>query len=102
MFPQVGLFVLTYLLILFVFEKKLLLPNRVNQYVLASTMLALFLAWFFAPILTMQIRLFDFYMAPLVFIVGNLRLNKWTYWGTIFVASLLYARLELLHNFILG
>jgi hypothetical protein len=99
-FPLAGLLVLIYLLVIFTFEKEALISDKVNQYVLASAMWGLMLAWFFAPIMIMQTRLFDFYIAPLVFLVGNLRLNKWTFWGTMFVAFLLYARLEIWHNFI--
>lgn len=101
-FSFTSLLLLFYLLVIFIFEKKSLNPSPVNQYVLASVLLGLVLAWIFAPIMTMQSRLFDFYIAPLVFLVGNLKPNKWAFWGTIALSMLLYVRLEFLHNFILG
>jgi hypothetical protein len=96
------LVLLAFTLLIIVFEKKSLIPRAINQYVIASALVAVVLAWFFAPIMTMQSRLFDFYIAPLVFLVGNLERNKWAYFGVIALAIMLYARLELLHNFILG
>jgi hypothetical protein len=106
LFPALYILLLTYLSILLAFSKTLLnqsqLSKDVAQYVLASILLALVLAWFFAPIQVMQSRLLEFYFAPIVLISGNLERNRWAFIGTIVLAILIYARMELIHNFILG
>ena len=106
LFPALYLLLLAYLGVILVFGKTLLnqseLSKDVSQYVLASILLALALAWFFAPIQVMQSRLLEFYFAPIVLIAGNLERNRWTFLGTIVLAIFIYARMELIHNFILG
>jgi hypothetical protein len=106
LFPALYLLLLTYLGVILAFGKTLLnqsqLSRDVSQYVLASILLALTLAWFFAPIQVMQSRLLEFYFAPIVLIAGNLERNRWTFLGTIVLAIFIYARMELIHNFILG
>jgi hypothetical protein len=101
-FPRFGLLLIIFMLAVYILREKVLDSRAVNNYVLGSTMLALFLAWFFAPITLIQLRLFDFYMAPLVFLVGNLKRNIWSYWATSTVAILLFIRLVFINNFILG
>ena len=102
LFPAAHLLIVAYAILI-------LLPNKpypgsivIEQYALASILLAVFLSWLFAPIHAMQTRLFDFYLAPLVFIVGNLRLTRITLAATLGLATLLYIRMELLHNWIIG
>jgi hypothetical protein len=100
--PIAQLLVIAYCVFLLLVDKKALTIDLVEQYVLASILLGTFLAWFFAPIHLIQTRLFDFYIAPLVFLVGNLKLSKLNLSVTLGLASLLYARMELIHNWILG
>ena len=106
LFPALYLLLLAYLGVILAFSNTLLTQNQlsrdVSQYVLASILLALILAWFFAPIQVMQSRLLEFYFAPIVLLAGNLERNRWTFFGTIGLAILIYARMELIHNFILG
>lgn len=101
-FPRFGLVLLILMLAVYFFREKLLENAAVNSYVLGSVMLALSLSWFFAPITVIQLRLFDFYMAPLVFLAGNLKRNIWSYCATSTVAILLFIRLVFINNFILG
>ena len=101
-FPRFGLLLLIFMLAVYCLREKMLEYAAVNNCVLGSAMLALFLAWFFAPITVIQLRLFDFYMAPLVFLVGNLKRNIWSYCATSAVAILLFIRLVFINNFILG
>lgn len=101
-FPRFGLVLLIFMVTVYFLKEKLLENAAVNNYVLGSVMLALFLSWFFAPITVIQLRLFDFYMAPLVFLVGNLKRNIWSYCATSTVAILLFIRLVFINNFILG
>lgn len=101
-FPRFGLVLLIFMLAVYFFREKVLENTAVNNYVLGSAMLALLLSWFFAPITVIQLRLFDFYMAPLVFLVGNLKRNIWSYCATSTVAILLFIRLVFINNFILG
>lgn len=106
LFPALYLLLLAYLGVILVFSKTVLNQSQpskdISQYVLASILLALALAWFFAPIRVMQSRLLEFYFAPIVLIAGNLERNRWTFLGTIVLAIFIYARMELIHNFILG
>lgn len=101
-FPQFGLVLVAFLSIAYIFNKKLLGNARVNDYVLASAMLALILAWFFAPITGIQLRLFDFYIAPLIFLAGNLKRNIYSFLLVAVSSSLLVGRLIFLRNFIMG
>lgn len=102
-FPLAHLLIIGFVTTIVILNKSsLLIDNLTEQYALGSILLAVFLAWFFAPIHAMQTRLFDFYLAPLVFIVGNLRLTKITLAATLGLAILLYIRMELLHNWIIG
>lgn len=106
LFPTVYLLLLAYLGVILVLRGKLLidtpLSKAVSRYVLASVLLALILAWLFAPIQVMQSRLLEFYFAPIVLLAGNLERNRWTFIGTIALAIMIYVRMELIHNFILG
>lgn len=102
LFPAAHMLIIAYAIFVLLLNKALPETNTIEQYALASILLAVFLAWFFAPIHAMQTRLFDFYLAPLVFIAGNLRLTKTTLATTLGLAILLYIRMELLHNWIIG
>ena len=101
-FPIANLIILAYLILILVFNKESFKQGSIEQYALGSILLGAFLAWVFAPIHAIQTRLFDFYLAPLVFVAGNLRLNKVTLIATLGLATALYLRMELLHNWILG
>lgn len=78
------------------------LKDRLVQTVGASVMLALLLAWIFSFNPTMQTRMFEFYIAPLVLLAGNIGSSKIKLIGTTLLALILYLRLELLNNWILG
>lgn len=101
-FPRFGILLLAFIITIYALKEKMLVSQPVNNWVLGSVLLAIFLAWFFAPITAIQLRLFDFYMAPLVFLVGNLKRNIWSFWATSTVAILLFIRLVFMNNFILG
>lgn len=68
----------------------------------ASIALAILLAWFLSFNPTIQTRLFEFYIAPLVLLAGNIGSSKEKLIGTLILASILYLRLEWLHDWILG
>lgn len=73
-----------------------------NKIVGASIMLAIFLAWLFSFNPTIQTRMFEFYIAPLVLLAGNIGSNKAKLVGTLVISGILYLRLEWLHDWILG
>lgn len=101
-FPYFGLVLIVFTLISYFFHSKLLDNAPVNDYVLGSVILALVLAWFFAPITGIQLRLFDFYIAPLIFLAGNLKKNMWSFLLVVGTSTLLLGRLIFLRNFISG
>ena len=101
-FPLAHLLIIGYVLFIFLIHNSTTEEISINQLVLASILLAVFLAWFFAPVHAIQTRLFDFYVAPLVFLAGNLGNSRITVAVTLLLAILLYARMELLHNWIIG
>ncbi len=76
--------------------------NKLGQIVSAGVLLATFLAWFFAIVVTMQMRLFEFYVVPILFLGGNAGASKLKILATCFLALILYLRLELLNDWILG
>lgn len=101
-FPAAHLLIIGYITIILLINKSYFLDSPVNQYALSSLCLAVALAWFFAPIHAIQTRLFDFYLAPLVFLAGNLRPTRINLVLTLALATLLYIRMELLHNWVIG
>lgn len=76
--------------------------QRIAEIVAAALFLGMALAWFFAIIPTMQTRLFEFYAVPLVLLAGNVGNSRLKITLTCLVALILYLRLELLHDWILG
>jgi hypothetical protein len=76
--------------------------DHLSRIVGASILLAIFLAWVFSFNPTIQTRMFEFYIAPLILLAGNIGSNKTKLIGTIFLALALYLRLELLNDWILG
>lgn len=78
------------------------LEDGLNRIVGASILLAIFLAWIFSFSPTIQTRIFEFYIAPLVLLAGNIGSSKIKWIGTAIVATILYLRLELLNDWILG
>lgn len=76
--------------------------RRISEIVAAGLFLGVALAWFFAIIPTMQTRLFEFYAVPLVFLAGNVGSSRLKIAVTILLSLVLYLRLELLNDWILG
>lgn len=76
--------------------------NRLCRIVGASILLAIFLAWLFSFNPTIQTRMFELYIAPLVLLAGNIGSNKTKLVGTIALSGILYIRLEWLHDWIIG
>lgn len=68
----------------------------------ASIALAIFLTWLFSFNPTIQTRTFEFYIAPLVILAGNIGSSKAKLISTAALAAILYLRLEFLHDWILG
>lgn len=101
-FPIAHLLIISYVVLILASNRSSSSESAAEQYALASIFLAVFMSWFFAPIHAIQTRLFDFYLAPLVFLVGNIRLTRTILFATLGLASLLYIRMELLHNWIIG
>lgn len=101
-FPLGSLTILVYLSCILIWNLNSLMNLNIERLALGSILLAVILAWFFAPIHAIQTRLFDFYVSPLIFLVGNLRLNRWVLVTTLGLALMLYARVEFIHNWILG
>lgn len=76
--------------------------DRLSRVVGASILLAMFLAWLFSFNPTIQTRMFEFYIAPLVLLAGNIGSKKAKLVGTLVLSGILYLRLEWLHDWILG
>jgi hypothetical protein len=76
--------------------------RKLGEIVAASLFLGTALTWFFAVIPTMQTRLFEFYVVPLVLLAGNVGASRSKIAATCILALMLYMRLELLHDWILG
>ena len=106
LFPLVDLLLLAYLGLLLSFDKRANVLNpehsKISRYILASALLATMLSWFFATNHIVQTRLFDFYIAPIILLTGNQERNRWVFFLTLALAILIYVRMELIHNFILG
>lgn len=101
-FPIAGYFMLGYLVLIVSIQGVESTSIRLQRFVLASALMGTFFAWFFTPVHDIQMRLFDFYIAPLVFIAGNLKRNKYLFMATIALAILLYIRYEVMHDYIIG
>lgn len=101
-FPIAGYFMLGYLVLIVSIQGVESSCIRLQRFVLASAVMATFFAWFFTPVHDIQMRLFDFYIAPLVFLAGNLKRNKYLFIATITLAVLLYIRYEVMHDYIIG
>lgn len=103
---SVKIFPAGYLLILaYAAWLSLTMPTQKSQLeaiVTASFLVGMVVAWFFALIPAMQCRIFEFYCAPLILLVGNMGRCRGKFVVTVLVASILYLRLELLNNWILG
>lgn len=102
LFPLADVVILLYLGFILIWKPHFREHTTIERYALGSILLAVFLAWFFAPIHAIQTRLFDFYVAPLVFLAGNVKLNRYTLFATLSLAILLYIRTEFIHNWIMG
>lgn len=76
--------------------------RRISEIVSAGLFLGMFVAWFFAINPTMQTRIFEFYAIPLILLAGNVGRSKVKILATCLLAVVLYLRLELLHDWILG
>ena len=76
--------------------------RRMANIIAASLFLAMSLAWLFVVIPTMQGRLFDFYVLPIVLLAGNVGASKPKILLTCIMAFMLYLRLELFNDWILG
>jgi hypothetical protein len=76
--------------------------DRLSRIVGASILLAIFLAWVFSFNPTIQTRMFEFYIAPLALLAGNIGSNKAKLIGALVLSAILYSRLELFHDWILG
>lgn len=105
-YNNVRVFPLAYLLLFF--YSSLLLWNldlsksSLAKYVAGSVLLATLLAWLLTFNPTMQTRMFDFFIAPIVLLAGNIGNNKVKMIATALVAIALYGRLELISNWIIG
>jgi hypothetical protein len=76
--------------------------KKISNIVAVSLLLGLALAWFFTIIPVIQTRLFDFYTLPLVFLAGNVGNSRFKTELTCLLALVLYLRLELVQDWILG
>ena len=101
-FPIAGFFILGYLVLIISTQGVEPTSIRLQRFALASALMGTFFAWFFTPVHDIQMRLFDFYIAPLVFLAGNLKRNKYLFIATITLSVLLYIRYEVMHDYIIG
>ena len=101
-FPIAGYFMLGYLVLIVSIQGVGSASIRLLRFVVASALMGTFFAWLFTPVHDIQMRLFDFYIAPLVFLAGNLKRNKYLFIATITLAVLLYIRYEVMHDYIIG
>lgn len=76
--------------------------KKTADIVAASLLLGLSLAWVFALIPVMPTRLFDFFVLPLVLLIGNVGHCKYKIIVACLFSLLLYLRLELFQDWILG
>lgn len=76
--------------------------SKIVEIVSAGLALGMLVAWFFAINPTMQTRTFEFYAVPLVLLAGNVGGSRRKILATCILALVLYGRLELLHDWILG
>lgn len=76
--------------------------RNISQIVSAGLFLGTLLVWFFAIIPTMQTRLFEFYAVPLTIMAGNVQSSRVKIVVTVLLAIVLYLRLELFNDWILG
>lgn len=77
------------------------LPEIV-QIVSMGLALGMLVAWFFAINPTIQTRVFEFYAVPLVLLAGNVGTSRTRIVASSVLGLVLYFRLELLHDWILG
>lgn len=68
----------------------------------AGLMTGLLVAWFFVVVPTIQTRVFEFYSVLLVLLAGNARGSRTMMLMTVALALILYLRIELIHDWILG
>lgn len=79
-----------------------LTQRSITEIASAGLFLGMFVAWFFAINPVMQTRVFEFYTIPLVLLAGNVGHSMVKIGVTCLLALVLYLRLELLHDWILG
>lgn len=75
---------------------------KIVQIVSAGLALGMLVAWFFAINPTIQTRVFEFYAVPLVLLAGNVGGSRSKILTTCILALVLYFRIEVLHDWILG
>lgn len=77
-------------------------PKGLFRAVGSSIIVGTILAWFFSANPAIQGRMFEFYMAPLVLVVGNISDNTLKKATVLALSWILYLRLELFNDWILG
>lgn len=76
--------------------------HKLTEVVSAGLVLGVGLAWFFAIIPAMQGRFFEFYAIPVALIAGNIGQSRLKLFATVLLGMVLYFRLDILHDWILG
>ena len=102
----VRLFPWAYFLILgyglWLCDAERMTQRKLTEIVSAGIFIGMFVAWVFAINPTIQTRIFEFYAVLLVLLAGNVGDSRGKMAVTCTLALVLYMRLELLHDWILG
>lgn len=75
---------------------------KIAQIVSSGLVIGVLVGWLFVSVPVMQTRIFEFYAVPLVLLAGNIGHSQLKIAVTSILAIVLYLRLELLHDWILG
>ena len=71
------------------------------RYSASSLLLAVLFLWGYAVIPEVQLRFWHFFLVPIVFIVGNARLNRWKLASIILLTGIYIAKYTTLHDLLL-
>lgn len=106
LYPGVKVFPLAYILILaygfWLCDALRVSHRKVSEIASAGLLLGMVVAWFFVINPTVQTRVFEFYAVLLALLAGNVGHSKLKITLTCLLALVLYFRLEILHDWILG
>lgn len=71
---------------------------RMYGYVSAALIAACWILWMFASIPVVQVRFFEFFILPTVFLAGACRFDLWRFLGVAMVSGVFVAKYNVLHH----